>query len=279
MLASPAAARDVLVVQSVRSALYDEAVKGFRSACPADGGTLVLADYADPELARVIREERPRLIVAVGDGALASLRGTHRAPVVSLMALGLPVRPAESGNVTGVALFAKPDHYLALFRRLRARRVGLVYDPAHTGWYVKLARAAARQYGVELVTREVGDPREAMAQLATLKEAVDALWVIPDTTAVTTQTLEAFFLFGQRQSLPVVSFSAAHLKLGALAAVEADRLELGRQAGEVARELLRGTPAAELPVAFPRRVSVRINEAVGKWLKYPADLLGSLTKR
>jgi len=279
LLALPASAHEVLIVQSVRSAMYDEALKGFRGTTAVDSSTLVLSDYADPELARVISEERPRLVVAVGDGALASLRRIHHLPVVAMMALGLGSHGPDSANLTGVTLFEKPEQYLAIFKKLKSHRVGVVYDPARSGWYLKLARAAARQCGVELVLREVSDPRQTMGQLASLKGVVDALWLIPDPTAVTRETLEAYFLLAQTEAIPVVSFSSAHLRLGALAVIEPDRADMGRQAGEIARELLAGAPAAELPPSPPRKVSVKENEAVAKRLKLPLDLPGGLSKK
>jgi putative tryptophan/tyrosine transport system substrate-binding protein len=279
LLSLSAEAREVLVVQSVRSAMYDEALHGFWSACRAESSTLVLSDYADPQLARVIQEERPRLVVTVGDGALASVRKIRKAPVLSLMALSLPIQEGQPAYVAGVDLFAKPEQYLSLFRRIKARRVGVVYDPAKTGWYLKMARAAAKQQGIELVLREVTDPRQAIGQLGSLKGEVDALWLLPDTTAVSRETLEAYLLFAQRQSIPLVSFSAAHLKLGALLALEVDRVELGRQGGELAQQLLRGNTPGELGVSFPRKVSVRVNEAVARRLRYPADLISSLSRK
>jgi putative tryptophan/tyrosine transport system substrate-binding protein len=279
LLALPAAAAEVLVVQSVRSSMYDEALKGFRSACPADTRTIVLSDYVDAELSRVVQEERPRLVVAVGDGALASVRRVRKTPVLSLMALGLSGRDQSSPNLTGVDLFVNPEQYLSLFRKLKARRIGVIYDPARTGWYLKGARAAARQHGVELVLREVKDPRQVVAQLAALKGSVDALWLLPDSTAVTRETLEGYFLFGQANSLPVVSFSALHLRLGAVAALEVDRFDLGKQAGEMAQQLLRGAQPSELEVSSPRSSSIRTNDAVAKRLRYPAGLLDSLSKK
>jgi putative tryptophan/tyrosine transport system substrate-binding protein len=277
--ALPAAAADVLVVQSVRSALYEEALKGFRSTCTAELRTLVLSDYADPELSRVVQEERPRLVVALGDGALAQARKIHNRPVLALMALGLPGHEGLPSNLTGIDLFVKPEQYLALFKRIKARRVGVIYNPARTGWYLKMARAAAKQHGVELVLREVDDSRQVMTQLAALKGEVDSLWLIPDSTAVARETLEGYFVFGQAQAIPVVTFSSAHLRLGALAAIEVDRTDLGRQGGELAQQLLHGAQPAELGVVAPRRATVRANEAVAKRLKYPAELILSLCRK
>lgn len=274
----PALAGELLVVQSLRSPLYDEALKGFKETCPARNRTLVISDYAEVDLARVVREERPSLVLAVGDGALAALRKVRNTPVVSLMALGIGSHEGVPGNLAGVSLSAHPEQYLALFRKLKSRRIGMVYNPVHTEWYVRQARALARQSGVELVTREVHDPRQTIAQLDSLQGKVDAIWMLPDTTAVTRETLEAYFLFSQAQSVPVISFSATHLRLGALAALEVDRTELGRQTGLLALEFLEGE-TLEAKVAAPRSVSIRVNEAVGRRLNYPAELIHSLFKR
>ena len=78
--------------------------------------------------------------------------------------------------------------------------------------------------------REVSAPRETLEQLATLAGKVDALWMLPDSTAVTRETTEAYFRFGQQQTVPVVSFAANYLGLGAAAVLEIDRIAMGRQA-------------------------------------------------
>ncbi|GFO70363.1 ABC transporter substrate-binding protein [Geomonas limicola] len=272
---SGALASEILVVQSLRSPLYDEALRGLKESLPARSRTLVLSDYADPDLPRVVREERPRLIVAIGDTALSALRKVRGTPVVSLMALGLG---NHSGLAAGVGLAVKPEQYLAVAKKLRAHRIGIVYDPSRNEWYLKLARQAARQHGVDLVTREVHDPRQTLAQLESLKGKVDALWLLPDPTAVTGETLEAYFLFSQSQAVPVLSFSAMHLKLGALVALEVDRFDLGRQTGEMAQQLLQGV-VPDPALAAPRRVTLKVNDAVARRLNYPTELIQSLTRK
>jgi putative ABC transport system substrate-binding protein len=270
LTAASALASELLIVQSLRSPLYDEALRGFRESCSVKSRTLVLSDYSEVDLARVVREERPRLVLAVGDGALTALRKVRGTPVLSLMALGL----GNSGSVQvpGVGLAVKPEQYLGIFKRVRLRRIGIVYDPAKSDWYLKQARSAARQLGLDLVLREVHDPRQVMAQLESLSGKVDCLWLLPDATALTGETLEAYFLFAAGESVPVLSFSAAHLKLGALAVLEVDRLELGRQAGEMAQQMLRGE-RPEPPVVLPHKVAVKANEAVARRLNISSELL------
>ena len=272
LLAGPATASEVLVVQSLRSPLYDEAIRGFKGACAVSTRTLVLSDYADAELARVIREERPRLVLAVGDRALAALRKIRKTPVIALMALSITNPEVSSATLSGVSLFVSPERYLSLFQKIKAKRIGIVHDPARSGWYLKLARAEAERLGMELVVREVHNPRQTMSQLDSLKGKVDSLWVLPDTTAVTNETLEAYFLFSQRETIPVISFSASHLKLGAMIALEIDRGEMGKQAGEITQKLLQGAEPGDRAVVSPRKVFIKSNDAVMRRFNYSANL-------
>ncbi|MCM0080819.1 ABC transporter substrate-binding protein [Geomonas sp. Red32] len=273
----PASAREILVVVSQRATMYEQALKGFRASCPADIRVVVLADYADPDLGRVIREERPRLTVTIGDGALQAVRRAHQKPGIALMTLGLRNQDATQSGISGVGLFAPPEEYLASFRRLGVKRIGVIYDPSRTGWYVKQARAQARQYGVELVLREAVNPRQTINLLTQFRGNVDGLWLLPDASTLTMESLEAFFLFSQAHSVPVVSFTSNHLRLGALLVVEADPVEMGKQGGEMAQQILKGG-RSDLATRTPRKVSVRVNEAVARRLGFHSELSATLVK-
>jgi putative ABC transport system substrate-binding protein len=259
-----AQAYDVLVLQSRRDSGSEEVLKGFHGAAAATKRVIVLADYADVDVVRIVREERPRVILAVGDAALTAARSVPQIPVVAVLALGINTVRNTSGALSGISMFAAPERYTALFNSMKVRRIGVVHNPAKSGWYVKQARQAAAAVGIELVTREITSPREALDKLTSLGGAVDALWMLPDTTAVTRETSEAYFRFGQQHAVPVVSFAANYLGLGAAAVLEIDRGALGRQAGGMVKEVLSGTRPATIHA--PHGTAVRTNPAVLKLL-------------
>ena len=148
-----------------------------------------------------------------------------------------------------------------MFKSMKIRRVGVLYSEEKSGWYLQLARKAARKAGLELVVREISAPRETVEQLSTLAGKVDALWMLPDTTAVTRETSEAYFRFGQQHSVPVISFAPNYLGLGAATVLEIDRVALGRQAFALAAELLKiGTENSEnRTFRFPQKVVLKHN--------------------
>ena len=264
LLPSLAQAYDILVLQSRRDVGYEEVLKGFHAVNASKERVIVLSDYAEVDIVRIVREDRPRLILAVGDAALAATRNIRSTPVVAVMSLAIHARKASQANLTGIGMFASPARYIDMFVAMKARRVGVIHNPAKSGWYLKQARQAANEAGIELVVREVSAPREALGHLSALAGKVDALWMLPDSTAVTRETVEAYFNFGLKPSLPVVSFSANYLGLGAAAVLEIDRIALGREANEIITALLNGESTNDVPVRFPAGTAVKTNPAVLK---------------
>lgn len=262
LLPSLALGYDVLILQSRRDPAYDEVLKGFHFEKKTSLRMLVLSDYAEVDVVRIVREDRPKVILTLGDAALTATRKVRQTPVVAVMALGIHNRRTSQPNLTGISMFAPPERYIKMFRAMNARRVGVLYNPAKSGWYLHQARQAAEEAGIELVTREISAPRQTIEQLSTLAGRVDALWMLPDSTAVTRETTEAYFRFGQQQRVPVVSFAPNYLGLGAAAVLEIDRGALGRQADAIVAALLRGEGIHGAPLDFPNGLILKTNPGV-----------------
>jgi putative ABC transport system substrate-binding protein len=263
--AAPALAVDVLIAQSGTGAAYAEALRGFREVFSGSTQTIVLTDYADVDLVRIVKEEQPKLVLAVGDPALAKAKKVRQVPVVAVMALSLNLPKPPLTNVHGVSVIAPPGRYMQLFSGMGAKRVGVLYDPNRTGNYLKRAQQAAESAGVRLVVREVNDPREVYEKIEQLNGAIDLLWMLPDATAVTAATLEAYFGFSIKHKTPLVSFSQQYLQKGAAASIDIDRVDMGRQAGEIAARFLGGSVSAGTAVD-PRAAKVNSNPVIEKKL-------------
>lgn len=250
---------ELLILQSGRNQIYADALRGFRSACRYSEETVVLSDYAEVDVQRLVKEERPRAVVAVGDHALAAARRVREVPVVALLSLNLSRHSPD--NVGGVAMTFAPREYLKLFRELGVKRVGVFYDPKKSGQYLKKAQQEARQEGVSLLAEPLHNPRDLQGKLERMKGEIDALWMLPDATVVTTVNMEALLLFSMTESVPAVTFASHYLKSGAAAALDIDPVDIGAQAGELACSLLRGG-GHRVPVLEPRKTQLRSNESV-----------------
>lgn len=268
LLPLPVFAYDVLVLQSLHEKGYDEAVQGFKRECRASMRRLVLTDYAEADITRITREEHPKLIVAVGDLALQLAQKQRTTPVLFMMALN----PRPQKGVTGIGMRLDPSRYFSVFDALGVGKVGVIYDPSRSGAYLKRAHAAAGRSRIDLVLREVRSAKETPAMLQSLRGKVDAIWMLPDTTAVSPASTEAYFLFSQGERVPVVTFADVYLSMGGAVALTLDRNDIGRQLGELAQSILDGGYIDEIQVEFPRRVVTRTNDGVVRQL----DLAGRL---
>jgi putative ABC transport system substrate-binding protein len=255
-------AYDLLVVQSQRSPVYDEVLRGFRSISSHSQRIIVLNEYSDVDLQRIVREENPLAILALGDNALAAARKVRKIPVISLLALSFRAGMTGHPALTGVEVQIHPERYLTVFGAIKARRVGIIANASRNAGYLKLAQKIAPRYGIDLVVRDVKSPKDVAAQLDSLGGNVDALWMLPDTSIATGEAADAFFLFSASRGVPVISFSSTYLSSGAAIAIELDRFDLGRQGGEMMVKLLEGGDIVRIPSELPRKHSLRTNPSV-----------------
>ena len=261
LLPTLAQAYDILILQSRHDTGYEDVMSGFRQRT-SSRRVIVLSDYVDVDAVRIVREDRPKLILAIGDAALKLARKVQNTPIIAVMTLGI----GAQSNITGITMFAPPERYCNLLHLMKARRVGVIHNPEKTGWYMRQARQAAEKADIELVVCEVSSSRDTLTHLSSLSGKIDALWMLPDVSAVTRETTEAYFRFGQDQSIPVISFAGSYLGMGAAAVIEINYSGLGRQAGDMATALLAGNSVADVPTGYPRSTTYKTNPVVLKRL-------------
>jgi putative ABC transport system substrate-binding protein len=276
---APARAAEILAVLSARLPPYEKALAEFRtqlSRLPAAGPKaiepdtyteLVLTEAGPQGLARALRESRPALVLALGRSALLAAAETPQRPPAPLLYLVVPGVPPEvraRPDVTGVDLDVPPAATLAALRGVlpKVRRVGLVFDPRHTGPLVDQARAAAREAGFELTALSVKESREVPARLGELIGRVDLLWLLPDLTVATPDGADSFFQVSQRHRLAVLAFSRPYTQRGAALVIAADPDGMAAQAARLARRLLSGESPRRAAPEAPALLSVTANRAV-----------------
>ena len=275
LLPSLVQAYDILVLQSSRATAYEEVVNGFRRGESVSARVIVLSDYSEVDVVRIVREDRPRIVLAVGDAAVMASSQIRNLPVVAVMSIGINNSRLNASNLTGIRMFVQPERYVSMFNSLNIRRVGLIYSEEKSGWYLRLAQKVTSDAGIDLVVRKISTTRETLEKMSTLAGKVDALWMLPDTTAVTRETAEAYFSFGLQNSIPVISFATAYLRLGAASVLEIDRVAMGRQASAMTLELLKtGTrDYGNMTFRFPEKIDRKNNPAVLKKLAMPHENL------
>lgn len=174
-------------------------------------------------------------------------------------------RPGNAPAVTAVFLDQPIARQLNLVRILLPKkiRVGLLVSPATEGT-VRRIEAAARERGLSVVRESAPDSRQISAALARLLDESELLLALPDPLIYNAGTIHNILLSALRAQQPLIGFSAAYVRAGALAAVYSSPQQVGRQAAEIAVRAIGGAalPAPQEPHAF----SVSLNPTVARSL-------------
>ena len=261
-------ASDVLVLQSMRVKPFDEALRGFRNVCKTQSKTVVVTDAEGYYFVRTVREERPSLILAIGAEALQKVKKIRDIPIIYLMALNPENIIGEAKNFVGVNMTIPPERYLRLMEKLNLPelKVGVFYDPAKSGTFVRRVQQAAKSMDIEITAREVHHSKEVPELLTRMKGSCNILWMLPDSTVVTPETVEYMLLFTLQNRMPVVAFAGKYVDTGALFSLDIDGYDMGKQAGEMANKILDGADISVLPNAEARKAVMRINRKVAQKL-------------
>jgi putative ABC transport system substrate-binding protein len=223
----------------------------------------------------------------VNAAALAAKAATTTTPIVFLVSedpvsLGLVASLARpGGNMTGVNV---------LFAELVAKRLGLLHDlvpkavrvavlvnPASTANAEATLREipeAARGLGLQTQVINASTSREIDAAFATVvRERADALFVAPDAFLISRRVQLA--TLAARHAIPATYPSREVVEVGGLMSYGTDIVDMYRQAGIYAGQILRGAKPADLPVLQSTKFEFVINlqtaRALG--LEVPPGLL------
>ncbi|MGB0910683.1 MAG: ABC transporter substrate-binding protein, partial [Nitrospirales bacterium] len=217
-------------------------------------------------------------IVAVGlKAALVVRQDLSSIPSVYCMVLDPGKYQLTKSKMTGIALEIPFTRQMKSLQEVlpKVKRVGVLYNPLKTGRIVKAARAQAKAIGIELVPRVVSSEKEVPATLRTIVPQIDALWLLPDSTVLTSDSFHFLLQTTLEGNVPVIGFSSDLVSKGALLSVHFRYEDVGKQAARVTRKFLNGhafTPGAILSPE-PLRLAINLNTANFLGISVPPDVL------
>jgi putative tryptophan/tyrosine transport system substrate-binding protein len=274
---------EIAILNSSDIAAYQEAIAGFKATGPSGAIYTQYDLQGDVELghklARKIRASDASLVLAVGlKAAQAAKREIVATPIVYMMILDPLKHELNGPNMTGTMLEVTTDRQLKLIRTFlpSVRRVGVLYDPSNSASKVKDAEQQATSVGVTLRGFPVESEKDVPSQLRTLLSETDALWLIPDPTVLTNESIHFLIQSALAQHIPVVGFSPEFIRLGGLLSFSISYGEVGRATGLLAKRILNGDRAyLPRPVPIERlKISVNLKTARFLGLTLPPDVNG-----
>lgn len=282
-------AASVVIVTSERSPAHVEALQALVD-------DLERAGVARSDMLQLTASEwasaaplSPRLFITLGAEAAAALAKKElRAPLLCSLL------PRSSFERVMLQSARQPSaHFSALYldqplaRQLdlialalpAARRIGVVWGPESQTQTAPL-RVLLRARGLELV--DAGAPRDELLSPALKRVLADAdvLLALPDPQVYNSNTIQNILLSSFRSGVPLVAFSPAYVRAGALLALYETPAQVGQQTAIIARGVLQGKPLPALPL-YAREFSVAVNEHVARslGLRLNADALREQLRR
>jgi putative ABC transport system substrate-binding protein len=270
---SESAAMDIAILQSSDIAAYREAIAGFKATGPIGA---IYSEYdmqGDLELgrklARKLRASNASVVVAVGlKAALATKAEILDTPIVYMMVLDPLKHQLTSTNMTGTLLEIPVDRQLKIMQLFlpTLHRIGILYDPTKTSSRVKEAALQATIAGLQLKGLPVESEKEVPQQLRTLLSDTEALWLIPDSTVLTNESVQFILETALARQIPVIGFSPEFTRLGALLSLSVNYGEVGRVTGLLVKRILDGERLLPLNPILIERVKISINLKTAKFL-------------
>ena len=155
------------------------------------------------------------------------------------------------------------------------RRIGLITGPK-ASYMVHEAQAAARALGLEVEHVAVTSDRAVAPALQELRERrINGLWLAPDSSILSQRAILDLMAATVRYNIPVLAFSPALLKEGALLAGTADTREIASVALERLRRAtpgVGGVPGEALAPLGGARITIGASAAARFGLVIPPKL-------
>ena len=279
---NPAGAAEVAILKSADLAAYNQAVAGFKATMPP-GTTFLEFDMQGDvargqKLARKIRDSDATLLLAVGvKAAQIAKQEIADIPVVFCMVLDPAKLGLKAPNMTGIRLEVPVNRQFSAMRSVlpSLKRIGVLYDPEKTGHLVDEARLLAKSIGLELVVKQVNTEKEVPPALRALLSQVEALWLVPDSTVLTEDSLKFVLGTALDFNVPVIGFSSELVRSGALVGLSVSYEDVGRQAGQLAKKILSDQTQPFTTTFPPERLRLSLNLKTARFLGIviPSDVV------
>lgn len=252
-----------IVIQSVQIEPYNKVYKGINGVYGKKLKKIVLYKYKG-NIIKYIKQQRPGIIFAIGEWALSSVVSVKDIPIVCTMVLDPYRFISKNTNICAVSMIVSAKENLKNIKKYlpQAKNVGLVYNPKFSDYIYKDIMNCASRFHFSVVAKVISSSNQVISALRDISNKIDIFLMIPDITVITPETLSFMNLFFLKKSIPIITFSKIYLKMGAFMAIYPDPFQMGKQAGELGKKLLKKKikPPA---VLWPKEI-VKINPFIAK---------------
>ncbi len=207
----------------------------------------------------------PVIFTAVTDPVAAALAKEDGTPV---------------GEITGTSDKLPVEKQLEMIRKILpdAKTIGILYSTSEVNSEaaIKEYKAAAASYGFEIVKGAVSATADIPLATDSILEKVDCLNNLTDNTVVS--SLPLILDKAGKKNIPVFGSEVEQVKIGCLASMGLDYVDLGKQTGIMAAKVLKGeAKASDMNFEVIKEAAFYGNAKVAENLgiSLPSELTGS----
>jgi ABC-type uncharacterized transport system substrate-binding protein len=284
-VAAQAAPYPVTVILSDNGGVYKEFSDTLSEYLQGSNVTLTVIDTLHPQ-------PPSNLVVAVGIKAATAAAESNAPNILNVMIpksghkkllLDFPKRN-KSTQYSTIYLDQPLERQLSLIAAAfpDRNRLGVMFEAANLNEINQL-KQIGHEYGFELYEREVAASTAMFDSLQDVLQHSDILLALPAPAIYNSTTLRNILVSTYQSNTPLVGFSSAYVKAGAMCAVISTPAQLAIQTSTI---ILKHTetgalPPAQAPKLFEIAVNERVAQSMGITIKSPDELLKkmSLIKR
>lgn len=213
-------------------------------------------------------------IVTVGNHA-GSLIPTHTTSIPVLHALvtesyARERSPAANGQTPRLFLMIdQPLQRMVLLAKVAMpvrNKVGTIYGPRSVEFRNELKNLVSSEQ-MQLIEKEINDPVQLANAVSYITNNADLLLTLPDPMVVNEGNAKTLILGTYMGNIPLLGFSQALVKAGALMAVHSTPEQLGRQSGELISRTFWKDSERKQTLIHPRYFQVSVNYQVARALQ------------
>lgn len=263
---------DIALLKTGGVLAFDEARNGFASTCFENKQEFDLSEDLSnkDQIISGMKGGNFKLIVAIGSQA-ADFAKTNfpEIPLVFTMVVNPDRMGLTGNNITGVALDVPVREELVILKSIdkKAKRLGTIYTQPVNNSLIDTLRTIASQLDLTVVPVSITSSTDIQKAMAELIGKCDALWIPPDPSLNSEEVVRYIGSTSLSKQLPCVGPTDRYVRSGAIFSLSADNVEAGKIAGDLANQILQGTPPSRIAPQSMQKPRVIIN------LK-AADLLG-----
>jgi putative ABC transport system substrate-binding protein len=153
------------------------------------------------------------------------------------------------------------------------RRLGVLYNPGETNSTAVVARlrsaVATKFHQFGLIERPITSTADIPLSLESLQGRIDAMLLPPDNTVFAAIRQIARISLSNR--IPLFATTSDAVKEGALATLNIDYRELGKEAARLALEVLGGKDPGKLPIQYAKNPQIIVGSKTANALRVSLD--------